>query len=281
MLLHYRTGWSLLAGLLFTLTLTAQDVRGRVVDEAGAPVPYPTVYAPATAQGTLGADDGTFTLTTKKLAPSDTLTVSCLGYATQRLLVGEVTGTDTVRIVLPAAGLTLQTAEVTARRQRYRHKKLRLPGLLNATYSIVPGKSQARKEFGTILRTRGERYRIDSVGLKLRSVDADSVLVEANVYPLRFGQVGASLLQQRSVRMVRADRIDREITFSLAGQGLETDQDFVVAFRLLEVFGSGLGNLSMAAKAKDGFGLLRVVGGRWERSYFALAANAYVSTPRK
>jgi outer membrane receptor for ferrienterochelin and colicins len=91
--------------LLLPLGLLAQ-ISGRVVDVAGEGLPFATVASPDGNTGTVADVDGRFTLT----APTDSLTVSALGFVTQTIATG---GEKQLVIVLESRATVLEDVVVT------------------------------------------------------------------------------------------------------------------------------------------------------------------------
>ncbi|MDR1668320.1 MAG: TonB-dependent receptor [Bacteroidales bacterium] len=76
------------SGAFYALVSRQQDitVKGRVVDETGAPLPGATIIIAGTTRGVLTDTDGSFTLKTK---PEDQIDVSFVGYQTASIVVTE------------------------------------------------------------------------------------------------------------------------------------------------------------------------------------------------
>ena len=88
-------------------------LTGKVTDEAGAPIPYATVGAPAAGIGSVAGEDGSFLL--EKLTTGDIeLTVSALGFATRTETVAvPAEGATSLMITLLATGETMDEVVVT------------------------------------------------------------------------------------------------------------------------------------------------------------------------
>ncbi len=103
--------------LLFfsTYALNAQTLNGTVTDKSGSPLPYMNVLEKGTSNGTVTADDGTFSITLRKLPA--TLVFSALGFKTKEV---EVTTTQTLTVVVEEDNVALQEVVITGNRAKPR-----------------------------------------------------------------------------------------------------------------------------------------------------------------
>jgi hypothetical protein len=259
--------------------LTAQDISATVTDENGTPIAYATVYLPSKATGVLTDEIGLFTLKLEDSPATDTIQFSCIGYLTTYVTVGQLRQLPAPRrLPLESANYVLSTAEVTEERIKMEQEKVRLPGIMNGTYIYPTGRTPWPVETGTILRPR-RAGKLQEVIINLRQMEADSVLLNINVYDFTFGMVGAPLLKERVFVKVGKEDIKQDIILDLRDQGIEVGKKFLVSMQLLKVVGS-LGEISLSAKAADGFGFYRKPGGRWEKLYLVPNIQALVVYPK-
>ena len=78
--------------LLFCLTIFtsnyAQSVKGKILDSKSEPIPFATIQI-GEDYGVISNDEGNFSIVTSKFKPSDSVTISCLGYEKLGLQVQE------------------------------------------------------------------------------------------------------------------------------------------------------------------------------------------------
>lgn len=70
--------------------MRAENIDGIVVDENGAPLPYSTVRILGKRLAVLGDSVGKFDLQIKKVDDKDTLTISYLGYETEKIAISQL-----------------------------------------------------------------------------------------------------------------------------------------------------------------------------------------------
>ena len=261
---------------IFSAVISAQSVTGRLSDEKGDPIAYATVFAPGAETGALTDESGAFEIDLKTMADSCRVQFSCIGYETRLLTAGEVrTLPDPATLELSSANYVLETANIAAERIRMKRKKLGMNGIMNGTFIYNPGEKPRPLEFGTMLSPDG-RARLDEVLIKVRSMKADSVLVDINIYDVRFGMVGEPLLKGRVFLRLSREDIREEISIDLSGRGLYVERSFLVTFRVLKVVGA-FDELRVSAKTGDGNGFRRGAAGRWRETYLTPNIRARVA----
>lgn len=100
----------LLLQLGFAATLLAGGVRGQITDEDGAPLPYATIFAPDTGDGTIANEEGDYEL---RLAPGRyTVVYQYMGYVTETREVTVGSGFQEINMRLREQVMELKTIEV-------------------------------------------------------------------------------------------------------------------------------------------------------------------------
>ncbi|MGB6268805.1 MAG: carboxypeptidase-like regulatory domain-containing protein, partial [Olleya sp.] len=73
----------------------AQNIKGKIVSDTSEPVPFATIQIGAD-YGVISNDEGNFSISTAGFQPSDSVTISCLGYEKIGLKLEEFTSQDFV-----------------------------------------------------------------------------------------------------------------------------------------------------------------------------------------
>ncbi|MBC6995757.1 carboxypeptidase-like regulatory domain-containing protein [Neolewinella lacunae] len=255
----------------------AQSLRLSVVSNTGEAVPYATVFAVALEKGLITDDKGQFTLDWENAADTTTVTISSVGFQTTTFSHQHLSKLANANeaIVLPKATYTLADVEVRDKRLQLRKKRLGLPGFLNATYIQRVGSKSYFLEAGPIIRPQ-KRCRLDAVELRVQDMDADTVLMDVNVYALEGSKVQEQLLRERLFVSVTRQEVGKDLTVNLLPQDLWIDGDFLVTFRLLKVVGNE-GKFGFKGKTGYRHGLSRAENGKWEKTYVTPALFAVVS----
>ncbi|MBQ7192051.1 MAG: carboxypeptidase-like regulatory domain-containing protein [Paludibacteraceae bacterium] len=121
--------------LLVPLCLNAAIYKGRVVDEAGQPVPFATVYVQDKPEdGTATNQDGWFTLETQTSTDAPVV-ISFVGYQKQFMPLKELADSTHIKtVVLKEQPIALEETVVEAKRTRKSKRKM-LAQILRATYN--------------------------------------------------------------------------------------------------------------------------------------------------
>lgn len=265
--------------VLLSTQLSAQSINGIVKDDQGEPIAYATIYAPGAKTGTLTDDKGLFELSLDKIADTSKIQFSCIGFETQFLTFNELTNLPSpATIQLSPSNYLLETAEVSAERIKMKRSQLGMSGLMNGTYIYSDASRSGNREIGTLL-TPDKRARLEEVIIKLRSMDADSVLMDINIYRVNFGRVGEPLLKERLFLNLSQDDVRKDISVDLSDQEIYVEEQFLVTFRILKVVGP-LTNIKVSGKTGNGKGFGRVSGGQWQDTYLTPNIRAKVGYPK-
>ncbi|UYZ60324.1 carboxypeptidase-like regulatory domain-containing protein [Hymenobacter latericus] len=181
---------SLLYALLSCAHVSPQQPQPQVLDaRTGAAVPFASVGVKLKPLGTVADAEGQFSLRALAAAlPSDTVVVTCVGYAPRKLLLSQLQQQATVRLT----PLTHELSTVTVRGSGWKRRRIGHDGSFSITYynfHINGDTDPARKlgrEVGAVLRIRplseiedvhfyiGENtFRSVRLRLNVRSLDAD------------------------------------------------------------------------------------------------------------
>lgn len=93
-------------------TAQSAEVRGVVVDEAGKPIPYATVYVDGSSNGTTTDAEGRYKLTIE--AGASTIVASSLGYDSQSRTMELSGGSHTIDYMLSESATAIERVEVAA-----------------------------------------------------------------------------------------------------------------------------------------------------------------------
>jgi uncharacterized membrane protein len=93
-------------------TAQSAEVRGVVVDEAGKPIPYATVYVDGSSNGTTTDAEGRYKLTIE--AGASTIVALSLGYDSQSRTMELSGGSHTIDYMLSESATAIEGVEVSA-----------------------------------------------------------------------------------------------------------------------------------------------------------------------
>lgn len=274
---NFFSFFSLLVFFLLPGYAATQPLNLSVVSNSGDAVPYATVFAVALEKGLITDENGQFTLDWENATDTTSVAISSVGFQTVSFSYQQLGKSAASRqaIVLPKATYTLADVKVTDQRLRLRKKRLGLPGFLNATYIQRVAAKSFFLEAGPVIRPE-KRCRLDAVELRVQEMDADTVLLDINVYALEGSKVKEQLLRERLFVSVTRQEVGRDLTVDLLPQNLWIDGDFLVTFRLLKVVGEE-GQFGFKGKTGYRHGFIRRDNGKWEKSYVTPALFAVVS----
>ncbi len=274
---HLQTTIIIIALCLNSGFILAQTVRLSVQDNEGRPIPYTTVFTPSVEKGLITDKQGGFSADFTGLPDSTSVVFSAVGHKTIRKNHRELTqlAMSDTPVVLPKEVYTLAEIQVADKRMRLRQKRLGLEGVLNATFQQSVRTAPRLLEAGPIIRPK-KRCRLDTVELKVKDMDADTIILDINVYAFRKRRIKEQLLRERVIVSLAREEVGQLIKVDLLPQNLWIDGDFVVTFRLLEVIGE-YGSFAFKAKTGKSHGLSRREHGEWEHSYLTPALFTTIS----
>lgn len=215
---RFSRRFSLSASLALALVLTTQaqappaqapPAPVRVVDaRSGQPILYASVGVRGRPLGTVADAAGAFPLAQiRSAAATDTVIVSCVGYAPRKLLAGQLTPGIELRLTPQAARLS----EVMVRGRQPRriivgHKSASLVTAM-PFYTTVDTVPHARlgRELGPLLQLR-HPVRLESLHLLTFGRDFKSVTLRLNIYDVRNGEPQNSLLRHDVIFTVKGQQ---------------------------------------------------------------------------
>ncbi|MCB2376890.1 carboxypeptidase-like regulatory domain-containing protein [Hymenobacter sp. BT635] len=189
--------WPLLLALFISCGARAQSAAtGKVLTAAGTPVPFASVGIKGQPLGTVADNQGLFPLASLARAqPTDTVVISCIGYESRPLLLGQLRQQPDV---------VLAPAPAQIREVRVRHSKL-TPATLGRTQTsgsahwntsirdISAADGNRGWEVGTALPITRNSY-VDSFHFYVEQNDFGPILLRFVLYTMQRGQPGTLLL---------------------------------------------------------------------------------------
>ena len=265
----------------FALThpISAQERSCRLIDQAGQPIPYASVHYPALRRGVLTGEDGWFVLNLEGGGATDEIKLSCLNYQPEIRTVSTLrtqTGPG-CQIIMKDAEYDLERVEIVAKQIDLRKTKIGVTdGVDNAWFDF----RQTGKpiETGTIMKVK-KPGRIDNVNIRIKEIEADSFLIEVNLYDYakRKEGPGRMLLKERAIFTLYQTDVEKTLIVDLAEQDIWVEDDFLVTFRMLKS-GKSTGYVKMAARTKSKQGLTSRGDGQWSDTYLYPAIWAELSS---
>lgn len=196
------------AGIIFTSQAQALSGQIRVVDaRGGQPIPYASVGVRGRPLGTVADAAGAFPLAEIGAAATDTVVISCVGYAPYQLLAGQLTPATMLRLTPQQTTLS----EVVVRGRPPRRIVLGhnwVSAFTSVTfYTTADTVPHARlgRELGPLLNLR-HPVRLERFHLFTSGRDFKSVTFRLNLYAVRNGEPQNSLLRQDIIFTVPGQR---------------------------------------------------------------------------
>lgn len=125
----------LLLFFVVSCTLSAANYSGKVIDEAGNPVPFATVYLEQHPEiGTATGNQGQFTISCSE-SQQEQVIVSFIGYEVRRIRLAELQEDLQAVIVLHEQPIALQETVVAAKASKQKNKRKAMAQLLYKVYN--------------------------------------------------------------------------------------------------------------------------------------------------
>ncbi len=184
----------LLVGLLFGITLPAQLVTGRVVDaQTGAAVGYVNIGVLHKGIGTVADGDGNYTLFLDGAQPTDTVKLSCIGYAEKLFKVSDFK-LQSAKIALQPKAMAIKTVVV-----KPVYTQLLSVGVKTLSTSVTGGfiSNNLGSELGTVFNYKKKKPGVlKNVSFSIANSGYDTLLFRLNVYKMTDGLPGENILLQ-------------------------------------------------------------------------------------
>ncbi len=224
----------LLAGVLciFCTSVSAQEVTGQVTDtQTGKPIPWANIGVINKGIGTVSQGDGRFALVMDQAYDNDTLRLSCIGFSTLDVVVGNIrSGQYDGQFSLEPSNVELMEVTVVPRDVT--------PEILGNTFNFGPvsagfASDDLGSEAGVVMRTKRKRtYYPKAVGFYISTCSYDSILFRVNVFEYDSNKVGRNLLPEAVY--VTAKKGDKHVVVDLRPYGIQTTDDFLVTLEWLQ-----------------------------------------------
>ena len=219
------------------------SINGKILNKKNnEPISYVNIGIPKNAQGTVSDDEGNYTL--NFIDSKDTITISAIGFFTQKKTVNELLQNGD--IFLEQQIHEIKVINLTATgfdRERLFGKKNKNRGL-----SIGFGNAQLGCEIGSSIRIKKETY-LKSANFKLNHAMGDSLLFRVNIYPFEKGDIGENILKENVI--INAPQKKGVLTVDLTPYELIIDHDILLTLEWIKG-DNGAGNEGITFDTKKG-----------------------------
>ena len=220
----------LVALLLFNFGIAngQSTLQGKITEATtNQPIAYVNIGIPAKGEGTVSNETGNFEL--EYSDPADLVTISSVGYMTQKKSVNEL----------------LQNGEVKLEQQIQEIKEIKVSanqfgaeqifGMQNKEsgrkVSMGFGHAKLGTEAGSVIRIKKETY-LKSANFYQNSTDGGDLLFRVNIYRVEKGKIGEKVLQENVI--VRAPQNRSVITVDLTPYELVVDHDVFLSLEWIK-----------------------------------------------
>ena len=214
-------------------------VTGQLIDAKNQPVSYASVGVVGTPVGTVADGQGRFTLyITDKVADTDTVRVTLIGYQSLAFTVAELTAKLSVSPQLVMTEATRQLGEVRIDARNSRVKTLGKTGYKTAMVTNFALSELPRQNLGSEI---GRRFNVSKGENRLEAfqfyaiTNYDSVAFRLNVYRAKTMQ---NLLSQ-NIYVKTAGHARQWVSVDLLSYQLLVSDDVVISVQWIDSIGSG------------------------------------------
>lgn len=226
-----------LIGLLQTVTLYAQNIQGRVVDQmTQAPIPYVNIGILGKNMGTVSDDAGKFSLEAPKTGwnSSDTLRFSSLGYQTVDVLMLQQKEVPKVISLKPIA-LNLPTVVINPKK----YQRPKVLGHRNNSPNMVFYFQSNRlgTELCNLIEVKKGSFYLKKAHFNIAQNNFGPLFFRVHLYENDGGKPGKSLLPKELI--VSTDFKKGTLSVDLAPHNLVVNQDFFLGLEWVKNLNKG------------------------------------------
>lgn len=201
-------------------------IFGRIYDaKSDVPVPYVNIGITHLAIGTVSAENGHFKL--ERTNPNDTVTISAIGFYTQKMTAQELD--DEQMIFLVPQAHEIQEIQVSSK--EFGNEKLFGKKNKDRGKSIGFGNRQLGCEIGSLIKIKKETL-LKSANFKINHAQGDSLLFRVNLYHYKNKKIGKNILTENIV--IYAPQKRGIITVDLSPYEIILDHDILLSLEWIK-----------------------------------------------
>lgn len=240
----------------FTTTITATNIQAKVLcKNTKAPVEYVNVGIAEKNIGTVSNQDGDFSLTLTPEFTNDTLTLSCIGFSTIKIAIGDLVNKQHAVVYMSENVVGL--SEILVKPLKTKIKAL---GVLTKSKSIQAGfqNNELGYECGILMKNRKAAW-LKTLNLNIGTCTYDTIFYRLNVYKVtKRGTFENILTDQIFIKLSKSEVVD-VVRIDLQKYNVCVRGNFMVTLEHVRDlgkgalnFGSGLSHKTYYRKTSQG-----------------------------
>lgn len=200
--------------------------------QSGKPIPFAHIGVKGKNLGTISRPDGTFSVDVSQASISDSLTFSSVGYKTITYPISSLD--ERLNVSMEEEAILLNEVIVTTKKKKVKYEKF---GRYKPT-KVTRGQNGFRTfGFGGeqgIRINNTKTYQLDEISFHMRFNSVDSILFRINIYEVKDGLPGKSLLSKNL--FVTSKKGQKWIRKKVKDQVLVIDQDIIVSYEVVQIW---------------------------------------------
>lgn len=226
---------------IFILTLTsslfaiAQNISGTVVNKAtGKSIEYVNIGILGKSVGTVGNEQGEFSLKIDSAYKDETLRFSCIGYSPVSIKISEFTS-DNKKIEMQESAVNLN--EVVVKPKIFIEKTL---GIKTTGKGATLGFSENKLgyEMGVMMKNKKSAY-LKSVNINIASCTYDTIFYRLNIYKVVGDDEFENILKEPIYIKIAKEQIKETISIDIKSKNIVTVGNFLVSLEHVKDLGKG------------------------------------------
>jgi hypothetical protein len=224
--------------VLFTFFLQstsfAQTINGKIFEnQSKTPVPFCSIYVPNKV-GVNCDENGQFQIALNNVLPTDTITVSCVGYKTVNMPKSEFVKNTTFFLVENTELLNAVIIKPIGKEVILGRKE---EGGIVAILFVTDDKTNVdtirNAEIGMIM-DNNRPIALQEVGLYLKENTFETLAFRLNIYDAKRGLPNESILQKQIFTTIK-DKKSGWVTFDISNQNIITKEDIICTVEILSI----------------------------------------------
>lgn len=265
----------LIGSLLLSTSLRGQSVKGTITDENSEGIPFANIYVSSESKGTVSDVNGLFSLLLKSAHLDSLVTISCIGYETEKIPLRGLLDGSVPTIALNDIDYELAEATIIGSNLNYTDAKI----LGNAKRDNVPGgpnqdsTASAGMEIGNLMKTK-HSWTLDKIGFHIVKISRDTMHFEVNIYKAKKGFPSKPINRNRIFLNVDTSMLKAPIVIDLKDQNIYGNGEFLVTIEMLDQVDSR-DYIRFPARLKKGLTRFHAGDRRWRKAPFFMSIGIW------
>ena len=245
----------------------SQKFSAQLVDEQNNPIAYANVGVLYKNIGSVSTINGDFSIDLSNASATDTIKISCIGYASKYIVVQNVKALDKQIVIKSKA---VEIAEVVIKPVKTKEKVFGVE-TTSSFMSIGFSENQLGKEVGLLMRNNKVAH-LKELRINFSSCAYDSIFYRVNIYNFKKGESFENVMPVAVYLSLQKEQTEKTVVVDVSKYGIVVEGDFLVA--LEHITDLGLGGLYFCGSLSGKSYFRNTSQGTWGSVPFGVSISA-------